>query len=365
MSACWSGCATATWTSLRTMHRMPRAASHATSSSRTGGRACTRVRARPSSGWRRASRAAHDVRQLDGHRCQRDDGDDEERPVRLPAPRRPLRWTRRQHLSESQEVANGAALAVVVAPSSFRKLHMSRQALLLLFLIIVAASCGSPIATCSEGCPAGTECDAPSQLCTRVQPDAGREGPGSFDGGQPDAGALDAGSSLADAGAPDAGRDDAGSPDAGVSDAGPFEPVDAGPVDAGTCTQLRWFPDSDGDGFGASSGTPVLACAQPASTALTSDDCDDASALINPAQMERCDALRVDEDCDGVQNENCSCVGIGSTRPCCAGRGAETCEARDGGSSYSACSAARSSEICNGLDDDCNEVTSPSSTAGS
>jgi hypothetical protein len=44
--------------------------------------------------------------------------------------------------------------------------------------------------------------------------------------------------------------------------------------------------DADGDGYTVQSG-----------------DCDDANAVINPAGQERCDELGVDEDCDGLVND--------------------------------------------------------------
>ncbi len=55
--------------------------------------------------------------------------------------------------------------------------------------------------------------------------------------------------------------------------------------------------DSDGDGFGA--GDPTLSCELPAGSAAVAADCNDETALVSPAALEVCDALDVDENCDG------------------------------------------------------------------
>jgi hypothetical protein len=54
------------------------------------------------------------------------------------------------------------------------------------------------------------------------------------------------------------------------------------------------FVDEDNDGFGV--GSPFRTCDGGAGYALTAGDCDDASALANPDQVEVCDGL--DNDCD-------------------------------------------------------------------
>jgi hypothetical protein len=72
---------------------------------------------------------------------------------------------------------------------------------------------------------------------------------------------------------------------------------------------------------------------------------------------EGCDPGFVDEDCDGASNEGCGCAPIDSTLACCSGRGVQTCLATAGGSAYSACSVAAATEVCNGIDDDCDGST--------
>ncbi len=127
--------------------------------------------------------------------------------------------------------------------------------------------------------------------------------------------------------------------------------LDAGLTDAGACELRRWFFDADQDGFGFGE---VSACTAPAGTVAQGGDCDDHNPLVSPAQAEVCDALLVDENCRQGANEGCGCVGLGSTRSCCSGRGQQVCVAADAGTSFSTCDALTSTERCNGIDDDCN-----------
>jgi len=62
---------------------------------------------------------------------------------------------------------------------------------------------------------------------------------------------------------------------------------------------LDWWPDADGDGWGA--GDPVPACDAPAGHVSLDGDCDDADAAVNPAAVEVCDQR--DDDCDGTTDE--------------------------------------------------------------
>jgi hypothetical protein len=59
-----------------------------------------------------------------------------------------------------------------------------------------------------------------------------------------------------------------------------------------------WYTDADADGYGAADdGT--AACAPPSGTVENADDCDDASAQINPDAGEACPD-GIDNDCDGL-----------------------------------------------------------------
>ncbi len=62
-----------------------------------------------------------------------------------------------------------------------------------------------------------------------------------------------------------------------------------------------WYADADGDGFGDATSTTV-ACYAPSGHVASSSDCDDGDAAISPAASEICDG--VDNDCDGDVDED-------------------------------------------------------------
>ena len=59
-----------------------------------------------------------------------------------------------------------------------------------------------------------------------------------------------------------------------------------------------WWPDGDGDGFGADGSAPVAACEAPAAHAGNHSDCDDGEADVYPGAEDGCDGR--DSDCDGI-----------------------------------------------------------------
>jgi hypothetical protein len=75
-----------------------------------------------------------------------------------------------------------------------------------------------------------------------------------------------------------------------------------GAVDEGL-THSYSYPDSDGDGYGASTGA-VYDCATPSGYVSSSTDCNDGDASIHPGATETCDG--VDQDCDSSIDEGLS-----------------------------------------------------------
>jgi len=112
-----------------------------------------------------------------------------------------------------------------------------------------------------------------------------------------------------------------------------------GPVDDGLLF-IDYWPDTDGDGYGDASGSPVNACAQPAGHVADNTDCNDADFDVNPGATETtCDSI--DNDCDPATLD--------------APDGDD-----DGATVCTDCNDAEPAmfpgnpEICDGLDNDCN-----------
>ncbi|MBM4780870.1 MAG: hypothetical protein GQE15_24500, partial [Archangiaceae bacterium] len=254
---------------------------------------------------------------------------------------------------------------------------MFRTVVVSVSLCVVA--CDGGARTCDQQCPASSSCDSATNLCIlRSGRDAGSTHSSSSGGG------VAAGGSAGSAGGGAAGGESFGggsaggesfgggsaggeSPGGGAAggesvgggstaggSAGGVAPV----VDAGSCTPSLWYRDADHDGFGApaSVSPPVESCIALSGSVSSGTDCDDSSPLVNPDAVEVCDSLLVDENCDGRVNEGCQCLTIGSTQPCCSGRGVQVCVAVDGGARFTDCDAPISVERCNGLDDDCNAL---------
>ncbi|MEQ8455716.1 MAG: putative metal-binding motif-containing protein [Sandaracinaceae bacterium] len=140
--------------------------------------------------------------------------------------------------------------------------------------------------------------------------------------------------------------------------AGMWEPCDGASPTAEMCdgrdTDCDGVDDaSDPDvvGIGASCGSDVGACRAGSRTCT-------GSMLVCTGSIgagtEVCDGS-TDEDCDGLTDEGCGCVN-GTTQPCGAGqcRGTQTCSA----GAWGACTGGMppSTEICDGIDNDCDGV---------
>ncbi len=139
-------------------------------------------------------------------------------------------------------------------------------------------------------------------------------------------------------------------------------------ADAGT-----WYADADGDGYGDASDASA-ACSQPSGTVADATDCDDGDGAVNPAATELCNG--VDDDCDGDTDED-SAADVGTWYADADGDGygnpSATTLACDAPSSYvgdaSDCDDSDSAvnpaatELCNGVDDDCDGSTDEDSAA--
>lgn len=65
--------------------------------------------------------------------------------------------------------------------------------------------------------------------------------------------------------------------------------------DDSVISEQAWFPDEDGDGFGAEDGLGYW-CSPPPNVILVGGDCDDTDSSVHPAAQEVCDGI--DNDCD-------------------------------------------------------------------
>ncbi len=138
--------------------------------------------------------------------------------------------------------------------------------------------------------------------------------------------------------------------------------VDLGAADAGT-----WYADTDGDGFGDPAST-VSSCTAPTGYVADATDCDDSARLVNPAATEVCDGL--DNNCDGLTDDASSTDASvwfadadgdtygdpAVTRSACTQPANFVGDSDDCDDTRSAVNPA-ATELCNGLDDDCDGAT--------
>ena len=142
-------------------------------------------------------------------------------------------------------------------------------------------------------------------------------------------------------------------------------------VDQGT--YATWYIDVDEDAYGTSStgsGTLVYACNNPSATngcidgitstdcyRSTNTDCDDADAAINPAATEICNSI--DDDCDNLIDANDGSLSGGTTFY----RDADSDSYGDAGDSSTECATSRSGYVLNATDcDDTDLNTYPGAT---
>jgi hypothetical protein len=116
--------------------------------------------------------------------------------------------------------------------------------------------------------------------------------------------------------------------------------------------------DVDADGYSLCGWNP----ATPGLLEPGRVDCDDAAAAVNPGATEICNGI--DDDCDGEVDPGCECM-EGESRPCgmdvgaCA-VGTQTCTSGAWGACVGGVMARR--ETCNATDDDCNGAVDDGAT---
>ena len=130
---------------------------------------------------------------------------------------------------------------------------------------------------------------------------------------------------------------------------------------------IAYYLDMDKDTYGVDQ-SKCLCAGSGDYIATRNGDCNDADANIHPGATEICNGI--DDDCNGLVDDGLtaptqSCtIGVGA----CATTGTQskTCNGISGWSEYGACSATAgtpSTETCNGIDDDCNELVDDGLTA--
>ncbi len=131
-----------------------------------------------------------------------------------------------------------------------------------------------------------------------------------------------------------------------------------------------WHADADGDGFG-NLAEPQQACVQPPGTVVDSSDCDDGDGAVNPTATEVCNG--VDDNCDGLADDDDPGVdpatfatwygdsdgdGFGDLadpQQACVQPPGTVADSSDCDDSDGAVHPA-ATEVCNGVDDDCDEL---------
>ena len=130
--------------------------------------------------------------------------------------------------------------------------------------------------------------------------------------------------------------------------------------EAGAMDLRTFYRDADGDGYGDAADT-VEDCAPPEGYVPDYTDCNDdpmaGGATVNPGADEACNGI--DDDCDGSTDEDfpdletdCT-VGTGA----CAAPGRTVCATDGSGTTCEGTPGTPSRERCNGIDDDCDGET--------
>jgi len=134
-----------------------------------------------------------------------------------------------------------------------------------------------------------------------------------------------------------------------------------------TSTASTFYDDDDADGYGDASASS-LACDAPTGTVSDSTDCDDTNAAVHPAATEVCNSI--DDDCDGDVDDDDSSLdtstastfyddddgdGYGDATASSLACDAPTGKVSDSTDCDDTSAAVHpaATEVCNGIDDDC------------
>ena len=126
-----------------------------------------------------------------------------------------------------------------------------------------------------------------------------------------------------------------------------------------------WYRDADSDGY----GNPALsqnACSQPLGYVSNNTDCNDATAAANPAAAEICDGI--DNNCDNLVDNGLTFVnyytdtdndgyGAGTASSRCSNPGAGFSTNNTDCNDATAAANPAAAEICDGIDNDCDNLT--------
>ncbi|HQK50361.1 MAG TPA: putative metal-binding motif-containing protein [Myxococcota bacterium] len=139
---------------------------------------------------------------------------------------------------------------------------------------------------------------------------------------------------------------------------------------------LTWYRDQDRDGFGTIDTATCLCVPVPPFDSRIAGDCDDGNRAIFPGSVESCNGI--DDDCNGLTDEGTpqGCVVYFRDRDgdtygdpadfqcrCAPGGGYVVSRGLDC-NDQSAAVHPGAPEVCNGIDDDCDEVTDPDGSPG-
>ena len=143
--------------------------------------------------------------------------------------------------------------------------------------------------------------------------------------------------------------------------------VDDEDDDLDASTASLWYVDADTDSYG-DPALPSRSCVAPAGTVADSTDCDDAAVSVNPGATERCN--EVDDDCDSAIDEDVTTPFYADadgdsfgdstvTLDACAAPPGWVSDTTDCDDTDAAVNPA-GSEVCNGIDDECDTLVDDS-----